>query len=49
MPLLSHTPLTLTPLLVLLRFMDGEVFVKINQEIRGRDCFVIIPTNSNDR
>lgn len=31
------------------RFADGEVFVRILQEIRGRDCFVIVPTNSNDK
>ena len=30
-------------------FADGEVFVRILQEIRGRDCFVIVPTNSNDK
>ncbi|TFJ82441.1 hypothetical protein NSK_006267 [Nannochloropsis salina CCMP1776] len=33
---------------VVKRFADGEVFIRILQEIRGRDCFVIIPTNSND-
>ncbi len=30
-------------------FADGEVFVRILQEIRGRDCFVVVPTNSNDK
>lgn len=33
---------------VVKRFADGEVFIRILQEIRGRDCFIIIPTNSND-
>jgi phosphoribosylpyrophosphate synthetase len=30
-------------------FADGEVFVKVTQEIRGRDCFIILPTHSNDK
>lgn len=27
------------------RFPDGEVDIKINEDLRGRDCFVIQPTN----
>jgi len=44
----SSSFLTLPPFLPP-RFADGEVFIRILQEIRGRDCFVIIPTNSNDK
>src|SRR6266545_3079369 len=27
------------------RFADGEIFVKIDENVRGRDCFIIQPTN----
>jgi len=29
-------------------FADGEVFINVKQEMRGRDCFVVIPTIDND-
>jgi ribose-phosphate pyrophosphokinase len=28
------------------RFADGEIFVKINENVRGRDVFIVQPTNS---
>lgn len=28
------------------RFSDGEIFVKINENVRGTDCFIIQPTHS---
>ena len=27
------------------RFADGEIFVKIDENVRGRDVFIIQPTN----
>jgi ribose-phosphate pyrophosphokinase len=27
------------------RFADGEIFVKINENIRGADCYILQPTN----
>jgi ribose-phosphate pyrophosphokinase len=30
------------------RFPDGEVKVQIHEDVRGKDCFVIQPTTSND-
>src|SRR5256885_9477844 len=28
------------------RFADGEIFVKIDENVRGRDVFIIQPTNA---
>src|SRR4030065_563045 len=32
------------PQLTLLRFADGEIFVKIDENVRGRDVYIIQPT-----
>src|SRR2546425_6928917 len=31
--------------LTIRRFADGEIFVKIDENVRGRDVFIIQPTN----